>query len=120
MIPSQMKIQPGRGAIQLPLARGNAALNHFIGFAGISPTQIGLMPDAPSVRIHFKTAVAAAPAGPVADVFGAARFRALECQMLNGAIAALPAVQHHLFSHIFGKMQDLSRPRRIIKPFTNR
>lgn len=118
MIPSQMEIQPGRGAIQLPLARGNATANHFIGFSGISPAQIGLIPDTPSVRIHFAASVAATATCAVADVFGAARFRALESYMLDSAIAALSAVQHHLFSHIFGKMQNGASRSGAIEPFT--
>ena len=102
--------------VQFPFARMDAPLNHFPGFLGVCPAQIGLMPDAPPVRIDFAVAVAAAAAGAVTDVLWTTRFRALEGQVLDGAVSALTASEHDLFANVFGKIQKPARRSVAVAP----
>lgn len=105
MILTQMKIEPGRGAIKLPVPRRNTSVDHFRCIAVISEAAVSLAPDAPSIRMDFASAAPAAAACSISGVFGAARFRALKTHMLNSTIPALPAIEHQVFADVFGGMQ---------------
>lgn len=78
------------------------------------------MPDTPAIRMYFAFAAPAAAACSIPGVFGTARFRALKTHMLNGTIPALPAIEHQVFSDVFGGMQHRLCSRTLIDPATHR
>ena len=91
MIPVKVKIDPGRCLIQFPHARWYAAVAHLLDFSFGGQPVVGPEPDAWPIRMHLAHAVAAAAAGPIAGVLGATPLGAQKTDMLDGAVAALPA-----------------------------
>lgn len=76
MVPLAVEIEPGRGLIQFPHARGDAVVDEGVGFAVMGQAVVGPLPDAGAVREHFAAPAVAAAAGAVSGVFGAVGFRA--------------------------------------------
>lgn len=101
VVPAQVKVYPGRGAVEFPHARGHTACVHFTLSACCRQAIVGPVPDAVFVRVYFAHPAPAAPAGTVAGMLGAARFRAEKPHVLDPAIPAVLAVQEDIFGRVF-------------------
>ena len=67
---------------------------------------MGAKPDTPTIRMNLAHAVAAAAAGTVAGVLGAAGLGAQETHVLDGAVAASKASQQYTLDGVFGQVHE--------------
>jgi len=100
VVPFQVKVQPGRSAIQLPQPRRNAIGDHILQFPLIHQTLPRSEPYALPVGVHFTEPVSTTAAGAVSYVFGTLRFRTKKRNVLDGAIAATLAFKQQGFDRI--------------------
>ena len=83
--------------VQFPHAWRHAVAEHLVGAANGIPTSISPDPDAQLFGADFTHLVAAAAAGPIACMLRAPGLRALKAQVLDAAVAATLAREHHDF-----------------------
>ncbi len=93
VVPAQVKVYPGRGVVEFPHARGHTPRMQLTLFSSRGQAIVGPVPDAVSVRVYLAHAAPTAPAGPVARMLRAPRFRAEKPHILDAAIPAVLAAQ---------------------------
>jgi hypothetical protein len=118
MVPSQMKIDPGRGIIQFPHPGRHKILCQGMSLLAVLQADIGPDPYALPVRVHLAESVPGTAAGPVPDVLGTAGFRAQKRHMLNGAVSTslageqrdLQGILQYPFESPFGQRASVYLP----------
>ncbi len=101
MIFSQVKVNPGRGIVQLPHPWGDKVPAQGMAHSTIFEPIMHPHPDTFFIGMHFAKAIPATAAGTVPGMFGAPRLRAEEGKMLDGAIPAASTGQQGFFKGIF-------------------
>ena len=92
-----MKIDPRGASVQSPQPWWNKGLGKFLLIAIPFVPSVCPNPDAQLIGVYLTVTVLGAAAGAVAGILGAAGFRALKPNMLDGAVATALAREKQLF-----------------------
>ncbi len=87
VISVQIKIDPRGASVKSPQPWWDKGLAKFLLIAIPFVPSVCPNPDAQLIGVYLTVAVLGAPAGPVAGILGAAGFRALKPNMLDGAVS---------------------------------
>ncbi|MGA9478399.1 MAG: hypothetical protein WBV21_11500, partial [Desulfobacterales bacterium] len=88
MVTPKVKIEPARCFVERPIAGGDKCVGHLLRPTCRRQAVVYPHPDAGAIRMYFAASVAAAAAGPVANVLGALTFRTQKGEMLDAAVSA--------------------------------
>lgn len=116
MVPSQMKIDPGRRSVQLPHAGRNTAHRQFSLPVDAGQPPVGPEPHAGPLGVYLAESVQAAAAGAVSNMLGSLGFRAQKTDMLNAAVSTHPARKQHFFEPVFHEFDHGIAPPVLIQP----
>jgi hypothetical protein len=104
VVPLEVKVQPGRSAIQYPQPRRDAVGDHLLRVSRIGPTIPGPEPHALPLGDHLTAPASTAAAGAVANVFRALGLGTKKRYVLDSAISAASAFEQKGFSRVLKQL----------------
>ena len=101
VVTPKVKIEPTRCLVERPIAGSDKCVGHLRRPACRRQAVVYPHPDTGAIRVYLAAAVAAAAAGPVANVLGALTFRTQKGEMLDAAVSATLAGEQPLLQRVF-------------------